>query len=185
GVILVETKEADQDRFKVDYSFSYSLKDRTVKPDLVTDGYLWAENFNKGYKNWNGTDPTSINTGLPFSQDYKDELKKRSYYPSLPKVDVDPSSGEYIYYGSTDWQELLYKDPNSALSHDLSISGNSGKLSYVVSGRYQKEEGIFKKSPDTYRNYNLRAKASLQVFPWLEIKNNFSYNHRGKWWTRS
>lgn len=185
GVILVETKDADEDKFKVDYSFSYSLKDRTVKPDLVTDGYLWAENFNKGYKNWNGDNPTSINTGLSFSQEYKEELKKHSYYPSLPKVDVDPSSGKYIYYGSSDWQDLLFKDPNSAYSHNLRISGNSEKLSYVVSGRFEKEEGIFEKSSDTYRNYNLRAKASLQVFPWLEFKNNFSYNHRGKWWTRS
>ena len=51
GVILVTTKSASEGEVNVTYSGSFSIHSRTVKPNLVTDGYEWTT----GYINaWNG-----------------------------------------------------------------------------------------------------------------------------------
>src|SRR5699024_8022976 len=169
GVVLITTKDAEEGRTQIDYSFDYSLNDRTVKPDLLTDGYLWAKNFNDAYYAWDNTYPTTINTGLSFSQEDLEELKKRSAYPSLPKVVVDPSSGDYKYYGSSDWQELLYADYNPTMEHNLSITGGSEKASYYLSVRYYYQHGIYKQygSSDSkellYVDYNITMEHNLAI----------------------
>lgn len=185
GVVLITTKNPKEGQMQVNYSFDYSLNDRAIKPQLLTNGYLWAKNFNDAYYAAYNTYPTTINTGLRFSQDYLAELGKRNAYPSLPRVGIDPSSGKYVYYGNTDWQQQLYADYNPSMQHSLSISGGSKKVDYYISGRYFYQKGIFRYSPDTYKDYNLRAKGSVQVFPWLKVSNNFSLSRRNYFWPRS
>lgn len=178
GVVLITTKTPQKGKMQLNYSFNYSLNDRAVKPKLLTNGYLWAQNFSDAYYARYKTYPTKVNTGLPFSQDYLDELKSLNDQGALPKIDIDPTSGKYIYYGSTDWQKQLYADYDPSIEHTLSISGGSDKVAYYLSGRYFDQKGLFRYSPDTYKNYDLRAKGSVQVFPWLKAENNFSLSRR-------
>lgn len=185
GVILVTTKSAKEGKTQITYSGSYSLNDRAVKPKLLTNGYLWAENFNNAYYAYGHAYPTTINTGLTFSQDYLAELKKLNDAKELPKIGVDPSTGKYIYYGSSDWQKLLYADYNPSMQHALSISGGTKKIDYYLSGRYYYQKGIFRYSPDTYKQYNMRAKGSVQVFPWLKVGNDFSFSQRSYYYPES
>lgn len=185
GVILVTTKNPQAGKMQLNYSFSYSLNDRAVKPQLLTNGYLWADNFNNAYYAAYHTYPTTINTGLTFSQDYLSELKTLNEQGALPKIDVDPSTGKYIYYGSSDWQKMLYATYNPSLQHALSISGGTKKIDYYLSGRYYYQKGIFNYSPDTYKQYNMRAKGSVQVFPWLKVGNDFSFSQRNYFYPES
>ncbi len=73
---------------------------------------------------------------------------------------MDPVTGEYTYYGSTDFYSELYKKNHGANEHNLSISGSAEKLSYLVSGRYQKQDGLFKYNSDDYDMKNFRARGS-------------------------
>ncbi|OQP61446.1 SusC/RagA family protein [Niastella vici] len=178
GVVLITTKKASKNRTKISYSGSVSLNNRTVKPNLVTDGYNWAKTFDSAYYSWNDykAHPPKANSVFPFSLSYLDELKKRHDDPSLPRTDIDPVTGEYIYYGSTDWLKELYADQNPSTEQSLSVSGSSDKVSYYLSGRYMGQHGIFRYNPDKYKTYNLRANGSVQAFKWLKLENDLTFS---------
>lgn len=177
GVVLITTKNPTKDRFSITYSSSYSSKTPTTVPDMVSDGYLYSKMFNEAWTAWNdySQTPQNVNKTVKFSPEYLAEFEKRSKDPSLPKTDVN-ANGEYVYYENTDWYDLLYKKHTGATEQNLSLSGNSGKASFYVTGRYFGQNGLFRYNTDDYKMYNLRAKGSIQVYPWLRIDNNTDYS---------
>lgn len=178
GVVLITTKSATEGKTSITYSANFSSKSPTAVPDNITESYPWAKGFNDAWSAWNdnGNTPTAINKTLPFSQAYLAEIKRRWEDPSLPRVEVNPSTGEYQYYYSTDWYEELYKDSFFAQDHNLTLTGGDKKTSYYVSGRYNGQDGLFRYNSDTYAMYNLRAKGTIQLTPWLQVENNTDYS---------
>ncbi|MCJ8209141.1 SusC/RagA family TonB-linked outer membrane protein [Mucilaginibacter sp. RS28] len=178
GVVLITTKNPAKEKTSITYSFNQSFKKPTAVPDLVTNGYTFAKMFNDAWTAWNdyAQTPQNINKTVKFSPAYLAELQKRNSDPSLPKVDVN-GAGEYVYYDNTDWYKLLYKDHNNAREHNIAVSGNSGKSDFLITGRYYGQDGLFSYNSDDYSIYNLRAKGSLQVYPWLRIYNNADYSN--------
>jgi TonB-linked SusC/RagA family outer membrane protein len=178
GVILITTKSPAKEKTSITYSFNQSFKSPTTVPQLVTNGYTFAKMFNEAWtaaNNYSQT-PQNINKTVKFSPEYLAELKRRDADPSLPKVEVN-QNGEYVYYANTDWYKELYKNHNASREHNLAISGNSGKSDFLITGRYFAQDGLFRYNSDDYSIYNLRAKGSLQVFPWLRIYNNADYSN--------
>lgn len=177
GVVLISTKNPSKDKTSVTYSGNFTLKSPTVVPDVVTDGYTYARYFNEAwsaYYDYSQT-PQNINKTLKFSQEYLEELKRRSQTPGLPEVEVGPG-GEYVYYGNTDWYKELYKKSTFATDHNISVSGSSGKTSFYVTGRYFGQDGLFRYNTDDYQLFNLRAKGAVQVFDWLKVEDNMEYS---------
>ena len=174
GVILITTKAAKEGKVTVSYSGSYSINRRTVIPDLVTNGYQWAKMFNEAHYQWYGQYPTAINSAFPFSQEYLEELRLRDENPDLPKVEVDEATGEYVYYDNHDWQKDLYKRVTPSTEHSLSFSGGTDKIKYYVSGRYYFQNGVYRYNTDRYNTYNVRAKGSIRVTDWLEVRSRWS-----------
>jgi len=177
GVILITTKSPAKDKTVVNYSGNFSLNERTIKPKMVTNGYQWAKTFDDAFTSWNDytAHAQKVNSVFPFSLDYLDELKRRNDDPSLPKTDINPATGDYVYYGNTDWLKELYADNNPSMEHNLSVSGSSKNVGYYLSGRYMSQQGIFRYNPDNFKTYNLRARGSVQAFPWLKIENDLSF----------
>ena len=108
--------------------------------------------FNEAWSAWNDYSqvPQNINKTQPFSQAYLDEFQRRDADPSLPKVEVG-ANGNYVYYGNTDWYDLLYKNHNSATDQNIAISGSSGKASYYLTGRYFGQSGLFRYNTDDFK----------------------------------
>ncbi|NIG56702.1 TonB-dependent receptor [Chitinophaga sp. Cy-1792] len=179
GVVLITTKNPAKGKTTVTYSSNYSLKSPTSVPDIVDNGYQYASMFNEAWSAWNDYSQTAqnINKTQPFSAAYLAEYKKRNDDPSLPKVEVGPN-GNYVYYGNTNWYDLLYKKHNFATDQNLAISGASEKASYYITGRYYGQEGLFRFNSDDFKAYNFRAKGSLQVFKWLELNNSTDFAYR-------
>lgn len=177
GVILITTKSAAKGRTSISYLTNVSVKKPTAVPDNIVDSYPWAKHFSDAWSNWNdnGRTPTAINKTLPFSQAYLAEIKRRWEDPSLPRIEVNPSTGEYEYYYSTDWYKELYKDKFYAQDHNLIFSGAKDKTAFYVSGRYNGQDGLFRYNSDKYSMYNLRTKGSIWVTDWLQIENNAEY----------
>jgi TonB-linked SusC/RagA family outer membrane protein len=171
GVVLITTKNPAKGKTSITYTVNHSIKSPTTIPDFVNDGYTFAKMFAESSVAWDGQFPQAVNKTLKFSQAYLDELKRRQGL-GLPEVDIDPVTGEYIYYASTDWYKLLYKDHNSADEHNLTISGGGDKTSFMITGRYYGQQGLFRYNSDDYKMLNFRAKGSVQVYPWLRIDNN-------------
>ena len=178
GVVLITTKEPNKDKTSVTYSGNFSLQRPSTIPDFVTDGYEYASHFYEAYHAWNNysADPKNINKTQEFSLAYLDEFKRRKEAGITEEWAIDPS-GKYVYYGNTDYYGELYKKNTFAQDHNLSISGNNGKLNYYISGRFYGYDGLFKYNTDNYKMMNLRAKGSIQVFNWLKIENNMEFSN--------
>ena len=178
GVVLITTKSAAKGKTKITYSCSVTAKSPTAIPDNIVDAYLWAQSFSDAWSNWqdNGSKPTAINKTIAFSQEYLDEIKRRSDDPSLPRVEVNPATGEYQYYYSTDWYKELYKSYFFAQDHNMSVSGGNDVATFYVSGRYNGEDGLYRYNTDKYAMYNLRSKGAIQLAKWLQLENNTEYS---------
>ncbi len=176
GVVLITTKNPTAGKTNITYSSNYSFKNPIAKPDLVSDGYLWSSMFAESFVNFGGTFPQNANKTLKFSQAYLTEFKRRKEVGGLPEVEIDPITGEYVYYGNTSYYDLLYKDVNHANEQNLSISGSTDKASYLLTGRYFGQEGLFRYNSDDYRIFNLTGKGSIQLYKWLKITNMSQYS---------
>lgn len=178
GVVLITTKNPARDKFSITYSSNYSLKSPTSVPDVITNGYQYAVMFDSAWSAWNDYAQTAqnINKTQPFSKAYLAEYKKRDADPSLPKVDV--VNGSYVYYGNMDWYGALYKKNIGSIDQNISISGSSGKTSFYITGRYFGQDGLFRYNSDDYKIYNVTAKGTSQVLPWLQVTNTTQYSSR-------
>jgi len=178
GVVLITTKNPTKGKTSITYSSNYSSKSPVVVPDYVTNGYQFSKIFNDAWSAWNDYSqfPQNVNKTVRFSQEYLAEYERRNNDPSLPKVDVN-SNGEYVYYGNTDWYDLLYKDRTGSMDQNISISGSSDKASFLISARYFGQNGLFRYNSDDYRLYNIRGKGSIQALPWLRIENNVDFSN--------
>jgi TonB-linked SusC/RagA family outer membrane protein len=175
GVILVTTKKAHKGAPQVRYSGSVSLQERTVKPEMVTNGLQWATDFYEAYVNYRGKAPSVIgnvfNKYITSWDDWYGELKRRDADPTLEKMNIN-SNGYYDYYGNTDWFGRVYSNMSFSTQHNISISGGNDTASFLVSGGYNYNDGVYSEGGENFHRYNLRAKGSLKIRPWLLIENN-------------
>lgn len=177
GVVLITTKKAEKGSTSVNYSTNYALKSPLQVPDFVTDGYTWAKMFAEAFINGDGAFPQNANKTQKFSQAYLDEFKRRAESGQpYNTVEINPATGEYVYYGSTDYYAELYKKNTAAFENNLSVSGGSDKVSFLLSGRFLEQDGLFRYNTDDYDMKNIRARGTVQVFPWLSIDNNADYS---------
>lgn len=184
GVILVTTKNAETDKVTVTYNGSFSLNSRIVKweDNIVTDGLEWTEAFYEFYQNdarvpgSSGKVPTTMNTSDISMKDitYLESFRalRESGYDSV--YGGVGSKGQYLYYGSYNWLDHIYKDYTTSTTHDISLRGASKKLTYNLTGRYFTQGGIYKIGEEKYNTFNIRAKAKVQVNKWLSVDNNTS-----------
>lgn len=173
GVVLITTKNPAKGRSSVTYSTNFSVKSPTIVPDMVSDAYVYANMFVDAYSAYYDytRTPSTFHKAVPYSQDWHNEMGNRRPGSGKPEVDTDPN-GKYIYYGNTDWYDLLYKDRTFGNDHNISIQGGTDKADFLVSGRYYKQDGLFRYNSDDYSMYNLRAKGSARIFNWLKVGNN-------------
>ena len=180
GVILVTTKKPDKGNLQISYNGSVSLNQRTVQWEdhLVTDGLVWLDNFVTFFQNDTRT-PTSSgkipgnvnNRSDTYSEAYHEEFRRRR-----AAGDTNPygltESGNYAYYGSTNWIDLFYKDLTVAQTHNINISNSSDRVSWLLSGRFYDQNGIYKIGEEDFKTYNLRAKGEIKLNRWLTLENN-------------
>ena len=176
-MILVTTKSASEGEVNVTYNGSFSIHSRTVKPNLVTDGYEWTTGYINawnGYYNGSKELNSTINNIVPYSDSWYRELARRSQDPSLERVRIN-DAGKYEYFGNTDWTKAFYKDVNYSHEHNLSISGGGKNADYYVSGRFYDQDGIYRVGDERYKQYNVRAKGNVRIRPWLRLNNNMDF----------
>lgn len=182
GVILITTKKAKDEGVKVKYSASYSILKRTVEPDVVTNGLEYTDRFYEAWYNYRGTPPANVNNVfLSYIENgwngWYSELKKRNSDPSLEKWRIN-SKGYYEYYGNTDWHDIIYRDDTWSTQHNISVSGGNKKSTYYVSGRYFEQGSIYTAGNEKFNQYNIRAKGTTEIKPWLKIENSTDFIRR-------
>jgi TonB-linked SusC/RagA family outer membrane protein len=177
GVVLITTKNPEKGKTSVTVSSNFAIKTPMAVPDFVTDGYTYVKMFSEAFLNGDGSFPQNINKTQKFSQAYLDAFRAKveSGQP-YNEVEIDPATGEYVYFASTDWYDELYKDHTLALDNNIAITGSGEKTTFLLTGRYMGQNGLFTYNTDDYNMINFRAKGSIQVAPWLLIDNNTDYS---------
>lgn len=179
GVILVTTKDPQKGRPVINYNGSVTVNSRTVVPDVITDGLTWLnwwkDSYN-GYYNGSKSLLNHIDSTVPYTEEIYNELVRRQADPTLTRTTTLSGHGMFgwAYMESTDWYDLFYKNCNWSDEHNLSVSGGNEFADYYVSGRYYGMDGIYKVGNEDYKKYDIRAKGTLKVRPWLKITNNIS-----------
>ena len=185
GVILVTTKKAKEERINVNFSSSFSINERIIKWEdgIETDGYTWAKSFAEFYQGKDrtpssaGTFPSDLHRIMPFSEEYLEELGRRSQTGYLNPVSVD-EDGNYIYYGNTNWLKMFYTPYHISHTHSLSINASGKRVSGSVSGRYYNQGSIYKIGKERYDTFFLRGKIGVKLADWASIDNNTSLYQR-------
>lgn len=177
GVLIVTTKSgASKDgKATVRYSGRLGWENPTTSTDYETTGYWSVYTINEFWKAKNGT------LYVDYTDKDMEELLKRvndkTENPERPWVVEDIRNGkrQWVYYGNHDWWHELFRDSHPLQQHNISISGGKDDIKYLVSGAYERREGIVKQYPDTFNKYNLRSKIDFRINKWLTFSNNTSF----------
>lgn len=178
GVVLITTKSARKGTATVTYQTNLSFETPTAMPDVVSDGYVWAQHFYDAWYNYKGSNPTAINKTMEFSTAWLEEYRQRAAsgnYETLVSDGSIGTAGRWLYYHTgTDYYDVLYKDFTFTQTHNLSVSGADERFDYYVSARLYDNNGLFDSqvNPDSYKMYNGRVKVGYQVTPWLKVTSN-------------
>lgn len=184
GVVLITTKNPTKGKTKISYSANLTLQSPTAVPDIVTDGYTWAEHFYKSYNAYHHNTPSGINKTQQFSIAWLEEYKRRKDLGDFGTVVSDGSwgttAGRYVYFNEgLDVYDLLYKDKVFSHTHNLSASGSNDRFDYFLSARYYYYDGLFNsdKQTDQYSKLSFRLKTGYQMYDWLRIANNIEFGY--------
>lgn len=181
GVVLVTTKNPNKGKPVLNYNGSFSINRRTVIPDMVTNSLdwldWWIDSYN-GYYNYSRAILNHIDSTVPYSDQIYQMIEERQNDPSLTKVVALEGHSQFgwAYLENTNWYDLFYKDQNLSHEHNVSVSGGGDYSDYYISGRFYDADGIYKVGNENYDRYDLRAKGSLMIRPWLKITNNTSFS---------
>ncbi len=152
GVVLVTTKRGKEGQVNIDFDAYYGVQKITKMLDMAT-----AEDHT-GAKN-------EQLRNLNFAERYGDP---KGAYPKKPSE----------YGAGTNWQKEMYQAA-PIQSYQLSFSGGTDKIRYIVSGNYFNQDGIVITS--NFKRYTTRINLDAKVSKRLKIGTNFtvtrSYNN--------
>jgi TonB-linked SusC/RagA family outer membrane protein len=144
GVILITTKLGKKGKPVVSYSYTYGIQQLRNKLDVMNASeFAETANAYKLTQNGSGATPVPI-----FSDDQIDYFKTHS----------------------TDWQDVIYRNA-PIQNHELSISGGTDNIKYLLSGAYLNQEGILVNSG--YKRYSLRANLRTDITNWMTVGLNW------------
>lgn len=176
GVILVTTKKGKEGKFQIDYQNNFGWTTHAVNTDFITSGY-WNAKINDDAM-YNALGNT---TSRYTEEDYAElwaRVNDKTEHPDRPWVVIKKNaSGQdmYRYYANFDWYNYFYSEYRPKQSHNVSVSGATENVRYLITGNFSKEEGIIRINPDISKRYNFRAKLDSDVTSWLNISSNTRY----------
>lgn len=174
GVVLVNTKNPTGEKIKVSYNGKFTFGTATVSTDFETRGYYSAYINDMFYRTYQGTPYTTYT-----AEDYHELWIRRNDKvedPSRPWV-VE-KDGVYKYYANFDWYNYMFNNTRPTHDHNLSVSGSTGKVNFLVSGNFYNQTGAKAIKPDHYTHYTFRTKIGVKVTDWLELTNNTNWSSR-------
>ncbi len=171
GVVLITTKSGQEGKVHVNYSGDVRFSTAIQLPKMV-NSLQFAEYFNAA----------SINcgTGQVFSDETMENIKKymngEFTDPSDPHYygTTASSGGTWNNYtggfANTNWFDEFYKKNVPSTQHNVSISGGTERVNYVVSGGFLNNNGLIKHGKDRMNRYNVSAKIGAQLASWARME---------------
>lgn len=149
GVILVTTKRADVNTFKLNYNYEYGIDTPTATPD-----WIGSADWMKGINELSYNDGAA-NLYSQFSQDLIENFA--SYHEKAPDTYPDEA-----------WWENCFKKTTSHQRHSFMLSGGTQKLKSTFAFNYYDADGILNtESTNNYKRFNIRSGNDYQINDWI------------------
>ncbi|MDB5022398.1 MAG: TonB-dependent receptor [Mucilaginibacter sp.] len=146
GVVLITTKQGKIGKPIIRYTFDGSFASIAKRPDLLNAAdYARETNAVALAKNGSGINPLPI-----FSDAQIQDFQKN---------------------GGTNWLNVIYRTAFTQ-NHQLSVSGASEKVNYLVSGGYLDQQGILLNSQ--YKRFSLRTNIKADMTSWAAFGLNWA-----------
>ena len=179
GVILITTKNGHAGKTRVNYSGNVRFSTAIQVPEMA-NSWDFANYFNAASINGGGS-PIFDETALSNIQKYMNGEFTDPSTPEYYGTTVNPDNNRFKNYAgafaNTDWFAEFYRKNAPAHEHNVSISGGTDKLTYVLSGNFLDQQGLIRHGSDSFNRYTLNGKISAELTSWAKM--NFTTK-----WTR-
>lgn len=163
GVVLITTKEGKAGRTNVNYSTNVRFSTPSALPTMM-DSYQFAQFFNRAAMNQGGS-PVFDEITMQRIIDYQagtltsgSQVRPDGYY-----------SENVLANANTDWFDKMYKKAVPSHEHNLSVSGGSDKITYLVSGSFMKQNGFINYNSDDFKRYTLNARIKADLSKYVTL----------------
>ncbi|RAK02998.1 TonB-linked SusC/RagA family outer membrane protein [Larkinella arboricola] len=160
GVVVVTTKRGKSGQGRLNFDYYTGIQQVTKKMDLLNSqqfAEFSKEAFNNAYlERVTGAKIDDPNSARPSGQRYR--------YPrgEVAGVSFDDPGSLPTY----DYQDMIFQ--NAPISnYQLSASGGSAKVQYMVSGNYLNQKGVIKRSG--IDRYTVRTNIDAQITSYLKM----------------
>ena len=141
GVVLITTKLGKKGKPIVNYNFTQGYQTLREKLDVM-NAADFARTINANALTANGSGATPV----PIFSDAQIQAFEKN--------------------GGTDWQDVIYRTAPMQ-NHELSMSGGTDNLRYLISGGYLDQDGILVNSG--YKRFTLRANLKADITRWAGV----------------
>ena len=177
GVILITTKNGESGKTRVNYTGNIRFSTAIQLPDMV-DSWRFANYFNTAATN-GGESPVFTEENLNNIKTYMSGGFTDPTTPEYYGTSIDPANNRYRNYAgafaNTNWFDEFYRKNAPTHEHNLSISGGTDKLTYILSGNFLDQKGLLRHGEDQFNRYTLNAKLSAKLADWITV------NYTTKW----
>ncbi|MBQ6574444.1 MAG: TonB-dependent receptor [Bacteroidales bacterium] len=175
GVILIKTRSGRMgSKFSVSYTNNFSWGTPTVLPqfpkDAVAEIAAMEAAMARGKQAFDmfGMKAQPLMDGIErWIANYS---HNRRGHEMIMGEDFEVKDGVTYFYRLWDPVKEMYQKWTPQQSHNLQITGGSDRISFVLSGGYQYQEGILKIKPDIINKYNLSLGVNAKAAPWVDIE---------------
>lgn len=191
GVLLITTKSGEKrDRVQVKYSNNFGWSQGAVLPEIhstVTSLEAMIESakmLGADQGEFFGQYYTDM---LPYAKQWaKNNKTIKSYGEIRPYVDennigdyyISPNGTTLLSYADYDINSIMINDAAPSNSHNASISGSSGRVTYDLAFGYASRQSLSNFNPDRVKRYNAKADIKIDVTDWLTAGVRMSYSER-------
>ena len=150
GVLLVTTKKGTEQKVKIEYNGYVGFQKVTRYPEMM-NAYEYASLYNEAIHNANPWRGASA-----YSQEQLEAYRNGT--------------------AGTDWWSETMRSTAPQTSHNLSLTGGTEKVKYLVSAGVDHQTGIF---PQTQQNvFNVRSSTDIRISKKFDISFDIRYQLR-------
>ena len=160
GVILITTKQGEEGRARISYSYSGIVQNAyTNGLEFVSDYATHMRLINEGAEN--------VGQATIFSESTIQQWEEAKANPDgLNKYGMP----NYMAYPNTNWFDEVFNTGYSQ-EHNLSVSGGGSVMKYYISLGYLDNEGVMNRFniDSGYRKFSARVNLEANVTKWFKI----------------
>lgn len=160
GVILITTKKGRMGKKpEFTYSFNQGWSKPTNLPEMC-DAVEYSELMNELYMNKAMLNPAKNNGQT---------MGEYTLFRTPEDIELYRNGSDPWRYPNTDWYAATFKNWSPQRVHNASLEGGSDKYQYFVNFGHKYTDGLYHKSANNYKQFNLRMNVDAQFNDFIKV----------------